>query len=197
MPLAAPSAQGATTRSCSSYCSLPVPHHRASACIRFGRPQARTRCSRVTVQQQAFRLDAAFTLARARTARQATWTSPCCGGVMTVRSCSVPPLVPCVGQSELSPQLPVQSRGAHGCTHTDAERRRRGHPKTRGRALSTRVAEVPVDGASHASRRFARTITQRQDVAVSGQSAMATTRLILPSAQSQAERPARLVVVIQ
>jgi Holliday junction resolvasome RuvABC endonuclease subunit len=42
--------------------------------------------------------------------------------------------------------------------------------------------EVPVNGASLASRRFARTITQREDVAVSGQSAMAATGLILLSA---------------
>jgi hypothetical protein len=58
------------------------------------------------------------------------------------------------------------------------------------------VPDVPVDGASLASRRFARTITQREGVAVSGQSAMAATGLILLSAHSQAERPARLVVVI-
>jgi len=59
---------------------------------------------------------------------------------MTVRSCSVPPLVPSVGRSEVRPQLPVQSRRAHGCTHADADAAGDGFP------------ERAVDPRRHASQ---------------------------------------------
>jgi hypothetical protein len=57
-----------------------------------------------------------------------------------------------------------------------------GCPKMFARLNRCDITYVPVDGASLASRRFAWTITQREDVAVSGQTAMAATGLILLSA---------------
>jgi hypothetical protein len=89
-----------------------------------------------------FGLDAAFTLAQPGRCVKRHWTSTCGGGVMTVHGCAVRPLIPSVGRSEVpTAGCPLASRARS--THTDAERRRRRHPETRGRALSTHVAEVP------------------------------------------------------